>query len=356
MIYLGEILAERVVKASAPCRLDVGGTCDLKPFALLYAHLSPTTTNLALKMRTHVQLKPYEFGWVRVADRFKEERFPADEVPFDAHFGLVFAILSHFGVHGVSVELSYESPPKSGLGGSGTLAVTAIAALDEACALLGKQRMSRERIVELAHNIEDGLRYSYTGMQDQCASAYGGVNRWTWTYNSNSERAPFIREEVLGAEDYPELESRLIIAYLGRSHISSEVNERQVKSFLDGSSRKIWFRINEIAIEFAEALKERDWARAASLISEENRLRYGMVPERLTPMSIRLMEAAQALGAGFAAAGAGGGGCVWALCPDPSDVDRIKRGWEEVLREEKNAKLLEARIDGEGLRVKGLED
>jgi len=345
-------LADRKVRASAPCRLDVGGTWDLKPFALLYAHLSPTTTNLALKMRTHIRLKPYEFGWVRVADKFKEEKFPTDKVPFDAHFGLIFAILSHFGVHGVSVELSYESPPKSGLGGSGTLAVTAIAALDEACALLGKQRMSRERIVELAHNIEDGLRYSYTGMQDQCASVYGGVNRWRWTYNSNSERAPFIRERILSEKDYPELERRLVIAYLGKSHISSEVNERQVRSFLDGSSRKIWFRINEIAVEFAQALKEHDWAKAASLVSEENKLRYGMVPERLTPMALRLMEVAENVGAGFAAAGAGGGGCVWALSPDPSDVDRIKREWEGILREKENAKLLEVKIDGEGLKVK----
>ena len=351
MIYLGEILADHEIKASAPCRLDVGGTWDLKPFALLYSHLPPTTTNMALNMRTHVRLKPYQFGWVRVADEFEEEKFPADRMPFDSHFKLLFAVLSHFSVHGVSVELSYESPPQSGLGGSGTLAVTTIAALEEACVSRGRPRMSREGIVELAHNIEDGLRFSYTGMQDQCAAVYGGVNRWVWTYNSNSERAPFIREEILGTDGYPELESRLLLAYLGKSHISSEVNEMQVRSFLEGRSRKVWFRINEIAIEFAEAVKTHDWERAASLVSEENRLRYEMVPKRLTSMAVRLMEVAEDMGAGFAAAGAGGGGCVWALCPDPSEVNRLKHEWEGILKEAEGAGLLDVRIDGSGLSV-----
>ena len=39
------------------------------------------------------------------------------------------------------------------------------------------------------------MRYSYTGLQNQCAAAFGGVNRWHWTYGEMSGK--FRRESLL---------------------------------------------------------------------------------------------------------------------------------------------------------------
>ena len=289
--YLGNILEKQGIFASAPCRLDVGGTWDLKAFALLYNHIMPTTTNMALSLRTKLWLKPYRKNWIKISDPTDSEEYKIDELRFHKRFGLLLAIASHFNVHGIEIQLSYEAPPRSGLGGSGVLAVTTIASLSKAFELLGMPTVSRAGTVELAHDIEDGLRYSFTGMQDQCAAVYGGVNRWRWTYASANGK--FSQEELLSDSDYEALETRLVVAYIGRAHDSSDVNSQQVAWFLNGHTRGPWFRINEIANEFAAALQSFDWEKAGDLINEETVLRVGMVPSRITPLGESLRSVAE---------------------------------------------------------------
>ncbi|MBM3242447.1 hypothetical protein FJZ31_39815 [Candidatus Poribacteria bacterium] len=155
-------------------------------------------------------LKPFKDKWIRISDDTASEEYRIDDIHFDTRFKLIFAIAAHFNVHGFEIQLSYESPPRSGLGGSGVLAITAIAAINKACEAFGESEFSKPYIIELAHNIEDGLRYSYTGMQDQCAAVYGGVNKWFWTCAS------------------PELCKRMGEA--GRTRVNKEFNiERSIK-------------------------------------------------------------------------------------------------------------------------------
>lgn len=345
MTNLKDVLTSEI-SVSAPCRLDVSGTWDLKAYALLYEHLPPMTTNIALSLRTHVNLKPFDSGWIRITDHLGSEEHKIDEMRFDGQFGLLFAIVSHFNVHGLEIELSYEAPPRSGLGGSGVLAVITIKAINEACKSIGMPKLKKNKVVELAHNIEDGLRYSYTGMQDQCAAVFGGINKWIWTYSSE----PKFRQESLSV-DYNELSKRLVVAYIGKSHDSSEVNSKQVEGFLNGQTRTPWFKINKIGDEFATALVESDWEKAGNLISEETRIRCELVPSRITPLGKRLQEIAQRNGAGFATSGAGNGGCVWTLCQTPEDKDKIESVWKDMLLEIETARVLDTKVDSKGLIV-----
>lgn len=347
--YLGTVLKEQEVLASSPCRLDVGGTWDLKAFALLYRYIAPTTTNIALSLRTNLLLKSYKENCIKISDPTGSEEYCIDDLHFHTRLGLLLAIISHLNVHGVELQLSYESPPKSGLGGSGVLAVTTIAGISKALELLDMPAIPKMKMVELAHDIEDGLRYSFTGLQDQCAAAYGGVNRWQWTYASANGK--FQKKLLLSPEDYAALESRLALAYIGRAHDSSDVNSQQVQWFLNGHAREPWFRINQIANEFASALISCDWEKAGDLIDEETRLRVGMVPSRITPLGEFLQEAAHECSAGFATAGAGNGGCVWALCREPEDALDLRARWAEALRDVETAKVLETKIAAEGLKI-----
>jgi D-glycero-alpha-D-manno-heptose-7-phosphate kinase len=186
-------------------------------------------------------------------------------------------------------------------------------------------------------------------MQDQCAAAYGGVNKWYWTYAS--PEAKFKRINLLSPPSFPALDSRLVVAYIGRSHTSDDVNSQQVAWFLNGRTRSPWFRINEIANEFAEALLISDWEKAGALISEETAIRCELVPSRITPIGEKLMEIAHTLKAGFSTAGAGNGGCVWALCREPNDAVDLKSYWSEVLSKVETAKILNVKIDSKGLIV-----
>lgn len=337
------------ILSSAPCRLDVGGTWDLKCFALPYASLNPATTNIAISARTRVRLKAYRPGYVRIADEFHHETFPADAPDMTGHFGLLFAIAAHFALGGVEIEISYGCPPRSGVGGSGTLSVALAGALSRARALNGGPGLSPEEIIEVVYNIEDGLRFSYTGLQDQCAAAYGGVNTWRWTYGEPT--GTFRREAVLSRDRYGALGDRLLVAYIGKPHDSNDVNSRQVEDFLAGRRRDLWFRVNEIATEFAGALKRADWEAAGRLLDEETGIRCAIVPARMTVLGEKLQAVCASIGAGFATAGSGNGGCVWALAPRPEAVSELAAAWREILAPVPTARLLAATVDPAGLEV-----
>ena len=156
---LSEHLQKVEILSSAPCRLDVGGTWDLKCFALPYASLNPATTNVAISARTGIRLRAYRPGYVRILDEFHHEAFPANALDLTGHFGLLFAIAAHFALAGVEIEIAYGCPPRSGVGGSGTLSVALAGALSRARELVGGSSLSPEEIIEIVYNIEDGLRF-----------------------------------------------------------------------------------------------------------------------------------------------------------------------------------------------------
>ncbi|MCX6013579.1 MAG: hypothetical protein NTV30_09290 [Chloroflexi bacterium] len=345
-----------MVKTSAPCRLDVGGTWDLKAFALPYEYVKPCTVNMALDMRTFVEVLPYKDGWIKISDPNSEEGYTFDEIPFDTNFRLVFAIVSYFHLSGLEIRISYDAPPKSGLGGSGVLAVSTVTALGKVANLMkrNESELSKKQIIHIAHDIEDGLRLSYTGLQDQCAATYGGVNKWIWCYTSMNGK--YERSVVLPEQYHNELSSRLSVAYVGESHVSSDVNKEQVASFNSCKTRNKWLRIKDITNEFADALKMLDWNKAANLIQEENDLRLSMVPYRITPVGEKLQQIAHKLDGGFAIAGAGNGGCVWALCPDHDQANELRSRWQEMLNDVHNGKLLEVGIDNLGVTVEVMND
>jgi len=65
----------------------------------------------------------------------------------------------------------------------------------------------------LAHNLEDGLRVSLTGLQDQLAAAYGGINKWVWLYSKHD--APFERHALIDKAHYETVQGCVLIAYTG---------------------------------------------------------------------------------------------------------------------------------------------
>ena len=69
---------EGPVAVSAPCRVDFGGTLDLRTFSYPLQPLGPCTFNLALDLRTTVRLEPYARGRVKVSSRgFRAAEFAA---------------------------------------------------------------------------------------------------------------------------------------------------------------------------------------------------------------------------------------------------------------------------------------
>ena len=70
-------------------------------------------------------------------------------------------------------------------------------------------------------------------------------------------------------------------------------------------------------------------------------------------MGQRLKVAALQHNCGTRFAGAGGGGCVWAIGP-PEAIAALRPKWERLLSEEKEARLLPCGIDADGVLVEKL--
>ena len=121
---LGKILESNPVEASAPCRIDMGGTLDISTFSYPLRYLAPCTFNIALGLRTRIRLKPYARGRIKISSKgFKDAQFPADAAPFDHPLGLMFATAAYFNARGIQIEIHSQSPPRSALGGSSVAAV-----------------------------------------------------------------------------------------------------------------------------------------------------------------------------------------------------------------------------------------
>lgn len=346
-----DILRNNVIEASAPCRIDLGGTLDIRTFYLPLAYLSPCTFNIALDMRTTVRISGHKPGYVRIASRgFETAEFPVDKLPFDHPLGLMFAVAAHFRLDGVAVEIASASPPRSALGGSSVAAAALIGAISELLHQCGRKRLPKRQIVLLAHGIEESAAGVPCGSQDQLAAVFGGVNAWHWP--DAPDAPPYRRRVVFRKHQYRQLSDHLLVAYCGVPHESRDVNGRWVRQFLKGECRREWIEIVNCTKKFIDSLLEHNYKGAAAAMRYETAVRCRMTPDVLDDIGLRLSNAATEYDCGARFAGAGGGGCVWAL-GESAHIRQLKPVWRDILSRRPTACILDVGIDSTGLAVRG---
>ena len=344
-----EILESGVIEASAPCRIDLGGTLDISTFYYPLRHLSPSTFNIAIDLRTSVKLLPLEKKVVKISSRgFESAEYPLDKAPFNHPLGLMFAVAAYFRAENVHIIINSSSPPRSALGGSSSAAVALIAAFSNAFEKVGGNSIAKDETAILAHALEESVAGVPCGLQDQLAAAYGGINAWHWQREFNAPL--FNKETILPESDYKSLKDNILLAYCGMPHESKDINSRWVKGFLSGNNRDVWAEIIECANKFIGLFKNRKFKKAAEVMNMETAIRVKMTPDVLDNMGSRLVNAAVENGCGARFTGAGGGGCVWAL-GETDGINRLGNIWKEILTTPKDACLLDFGIDSKGLEV-----
>jgi D-glycero-alpha-D-manno-heptose-7-phosphate kinase len=205
-------------------------------------------------------------------------------------------------------------------------------------------------VAAMAHRVETVRLGRQSGIQDQLAAAHGGVNRIDMTEYPSAVVTPI----ALDAGVRVELERRLLLVFLGRSHVSSAVHEEVIASLEGADPSVVDARLEPLraaARAGAEALDAGDLeAYGAALVANtdaQRRLHDGLVG----PEARRLFDAASAAGAsGWKVNGAGGdGGSVTILCgPDPSSRDDVLAA---VARAGRAFVPIATTLDGDGLRV-----
>ena len=338
------------VEASAPCRIDMGGTLDIPTFYYPLRHLAPCSFNIALKLRTRVRLLPYTRGRIKISSRgFKTAQFQADAAPFNHPMGLMFATAAFFKAEGIHIDIESQSPPRSALGGSSAAAVALVAAfLGLKANAESGSRSNRRRVALLAYQLEQSTAGVPCGFQDQLAAAYGGVNLWNW--QTDPDRSVFRRKIVVGKKGHKKLRRHLLLAYCGKPHASKDINGRWVKQFLSGKNRHLWMDVIACTRQFTKALAGKNYKKAAAHMNRETGIRRKMTPDVLDKVGERLAGMAMQNDCGIRFTGAGGGGCLWAI-GEIENIDRLRPLWQKSLSSRKDACLLDVRIDSKGVVV-----
>lgn len=344
------LLRGGTIKASAPCRVDSGGTFDIRALSLPLEKLSPVTLNIAVDLRTTVVLSGFQEGFIKISSGGieQEEVWPLEKAPLNSPLGTIAAAVSHFGFHGLEVRIEAEAPVQAALGGSSTALVALLKALSALREISGGTSMPPGAILHLAFQLEDSIAGGYCGAQDHAAAVYGGVNLWLWRFSEQGRLAQRIR--LLDTRGENALSERLLIANSGIKHISGQINRGWVRNFLSGTNRHLWLEANEAVGRLARALKAGRWKEAVNALRDEMSIRRRLTPDALLPVTNRLIAEAEAHDCGARFAGAGAGGCVWAIGGKRA-VSRLREAWGAILSGLGGAGILDCKVASQGARL-----
>lgn len=126
-----------------------------------------------------------------------------------------------------AVDIHYHGdlPARSGLGSSSSFAVGLLNALHT----LKGEAVTKADLAQEAIYVERNLIGDTVGVQDQIASAFGGLNHTTIMKDGR-----FMVEPVtLKIDRYHELESHMLLLFTGITRFAAQVAESQVKSMKD---------------------------------------------------------------------------------------------------------------------------
>lgn len=238
----------REVMARAPLRISfAGGGTDVEPYPSLYggAVLSATINRYA-----HCVVRAGESDSIKVTsyDLNQTRSYSMSSVPeIDGNLDLVTAVLRRINVDRLTpmeVILHCDAPPGSGLGSSSAIVVSIIIALSR---YLGVS-MSRHELAHLAYLVEREDVGIAGGSQDHYASVYGGFNYMEF------------RDQVnvvpLRLEPYQicEIESQIVLAYVGKPRLSAKIIEKQTENLISGGSLNALHSLRDLAYSARTAL------------------------------------------------------------------------------------------------------
>jgi D-glycero-alpha-D-manno-heptose-7-phosphate kinase len=312
------------VLARAACRVDLaGGTMDMWPLYLF--HPGAVVVNIAVQVMTSCRIIPVGGSAIELvsldtglADSFANMQALRQASSY--RHALAAHLLRFFYADcepatGFRLETHSESPAGAGISGSSALMIAAASAL----ARFAGRRLSPERLLHIAQNVEAQLIAVPTGCQDYYPALYGGVSAVQLDVDGIHRHAI--------ACDADELDQRFVLAYTGAPRQSGINNWEVFKRHIDGDRRIFgnFERIGEIARAMRSALAAADWAETGRLLREEWKLRRTNAPAIATPLIDRLIAISGRNGAlGAKVCGAGGGGCVL-IMTEPEGQARLRQ-------------------------------
>lgn len=221
--------------------------------------------------------------------------------------------------HDLSLQVTIysEAPSGASTGTSAAVTVALIGALD----MLTPGRMTPHEVASAAHRIETEMLGQQSGIQDQLCSAYGGIN---YIEMFQYPHASVSSIQIPNATWW-ELDRRLALIYLGKSHRSSDVHEMVIRSLKNaGPDCQELNDLRNTAVKSRDALYAGDFAALGAAMVENTRAQAGLHPALIGPEAASVIEIAAKYDAlGWKVNGAGGdGGSLTILCDSNAQTKR----------------------------------
>jgi len=339
----------RVINSVAPIRIcDNGGWTD----TWFAGH--GQVFNVAVHPLAEVQVQVFPRAWrseservIIYAENFGDRYAPALDGSGWGRHPLLEATIQRMGIpDDVALEVSIFSQAPSGAstGTSAAVTVALIGALDR----LTPGRLTPHGVAYLAHSIEVDTLKQQSGIQDQLCAAYGGVN---YIEISHYPQATVSQLQVPDPVWW-ELERRLVLIYLGRSHSSSQVHEKVIKELEDaGPSGKRLQDLRLAATRSRDAVLSADWQGLGQAMIANTKAQGRLHPDLIGADARRVIDIAREHKAlGWKVNGAGGeGGSLTLLCGPLSAARRAMV--RDIEQESSLCRNIPIRLSRHGLRV-----
>ncbi|MEE9616644.1 MAG: GHMP kinase [Anaerolineae bacterium] len=310
----------RIINSVAPIRIcDNGGWTDT--WFAEYGKIF----NIGVYPYAEVQIEvyPYDGREERIiiyAENYGERYVRHLERPAWDRHPLLEAAIERMAVPddvAFQVTIYSEAPAGASTGTSAAVTVALIGGLD--CLTPG--RLTPHEVAYVAQSVEVDLLKQQCGIQDQLCAAYGGINyieMFQYPYATVSQiRVP---DSI-----WWELERRLALIYLGKSHHSSQVHERVIRRLEDaGPTARQLEALRATAGPSRDALYAGDFVALGQAMIQNTEAQRNLHPDLISPDAQRVIEIARAHGAlGWKVNGAGGeGGSLTILCGPLSHARR----------------------------------
>ena len=280
------------------------------------------------------------------AENYGERYIVTPEKHWDKH-PLLEASIEYMHVpSNLAFEVSIYSDAPSGAstGTSAAVTVALIGALD----LLSPGRMTPYEVALAAQRIETELLHQQCGIQDQLCSAYGGINYIEMFNYPHAAVSPILIPNTA----WWELERRLVLIYLGKSHRSSDVHDMVIRGLENaGPDCRQLSDLRQTASKSRDAVYANDFVALGAAMTENTEAQSRLHPALISPEARQVIEIAQKHGAlGWKVNGAGGdGGSLTLLC---NEISQAKRSMiRDIEQENPSFKHIPIYLSRYGLRV-----
>lgn len=340
-------LSQRIINCVAPIRIcDNGGWTDT-----WFAEYGKVF-NIGVYPYAEVQIgvSPYPGEGDRItihAENYGERYVLSPEKPgWDRH-PLLEAAIERMKVPddvALQVTIYSEAPSGASTGTSAAVTVALIGALD--CLTPG--HLTPHQVAYTAHAVEVEMLHLQSGIQDQLCSAYGGINFIEMVKFPHAS----VSQIQVPNSIWWELERRLVLIYLGKSHSSSQVHEKVIKELEDaGPDCKQLNDLRKTAEQSRDAVYDGDFNALGRVMVSNTEAQARLHPDLVSRDAWHIIAIAQEHGAlGWKVNGAGGeGGSITILCGALSNTKRAMI--QEIEAEKGIFKNIPIYLSRFGLRV-----